>query len=125
LDKEHWLAVYESVRHGFLTTCDATVRGNALFSDLLDRQISFYRRNLPKYALVLHPGGAPDWTRQRWVTRDNEQEDIPIINLIKGDLAKLTRAEDATAEITIEELMEMYSETQPDAPGEERDEAEY
>ncbi|HXD89784.1 MAG TPA: hypothetical protein VNU00_01905, partial [Candidatus Binataceae bacterium] len=126
LDKEHWLIAYESVRQGFMNTCELAVKGNSLFSDLLNRQITFYRRKLPPYALVLYPGGAPNWTRAKWVTEDDEPQHTPIIELVKSDLAKLSDGrQDSAIEMTVEELMELHAEALPHGEAEDVETAEY
>lgn len=66
-DREHWLLVYETVRHNFLTVSAAAVKSNAFFSDLLKRKVTFYRTSLPAYASVVHHGGAPDWIVRKWL----------------------------------------------------------
>ncbi len=67
LDREHWLIAYETVRYGFLKESEVAVKANPLFSDLLASNVSFYRTQLPDYALVLHPGGAPEWLKGDWL----------------------------------------------------------
>ena len=125
LDREHWLVAYESVRHGFLNTCESMVKSNTLFSDLLSRQVTFYRRNLPPYALVLYPGGAPDWTRERWLIDREGDGDNLVIKMIADDLAKLTTGSEApTIEMAVEELMELYGE-KPESEVEESETAYY
>lgn len=101
LDREHWLLAYETVRHGFLTTSRSAVRANPLFSELLLRQITFYRTQLPQYALVTHPGGAPEWVVRRWLqivaSRDRSAENAkkvrssPILKQMKKDLDRVDR----------------------------------
>jgi hypothetical protein len=67
LDREHWLLAYETVKQGFLMDCDSLVRANSLFSELFANQVTFYRTMLPKYASVIHPGGAPEWSVRNWL----------------------------------------------------------
>lgn len=86
LDREHWLLAYESVRHNFLTTSSTAVKSNHLFSDLLAKKISFYRTKLPRYALILHPGGAPEWTVRRWLKALSGEI---AASEIEGDVFKL------------------------------------
>lgn len=66
-DGEHWLLLYESVQQNFLPSLRPIVTGNALFADLLAKGVSFYRKALPKYALLVHPGGAPEWVVVAWL----------------------------------------------------------
>ena len=67
LDGEHWLLGYEALRQGFLTDSQAAVSSNPLFNDLLQRGVTFYRTQLPAYAAVVHPGGAPLWILSLWL----------------------------------------------------------
>jgi hypothetical protein len=107
LDREHWLVAYETVRHGFLTVCAPAVQSNPLFSDLLNNKVTFYRRSLPHYAAVLHAGGAPDWIVQQWIsillgdepksTTETQRAEIaalPVVNLLRADLATAMSASD-------------------------------
>lgn len=99
LDREHWLIAYESVRHGFLTVCEAAVKSNPFFSELLKYKVTFYRKSLPPYASIIHPGGAPDWMVRQWLTllagtSEEADEDVekdispplPLLKLMGRDL---------------------------------------
>jgi hypothetical protein len=107
LDREHWLIAYEAVRQGFLNDSQAAVEKHPLFSDLLAPRVTFYRTRLPPYALVLHPGGAPEWTVRLWMELltksdrppkpgDEELRTNPVVRLVEEDLPKL----EATAKTT-------------------------
>ena len=67
LDGEHWLLGYEALRQGFLTESQAAVGSHSLFNDFLQRRVTFYRTQLPAYAAVVHPGGAPPWILSLWL----------------------------------------------------------
>lgn len=67
LDGPNWLVSYESARHGFLRHAGRAVKGNPLFADLLAKKVTFYRMQLPRYAAIIHPGGAPEWALRSWV----------------------------------------------------------
>ena len=67
LDGEHWLLGYEALRQGFLTESQAAVDSHPLFNDFLQRRVTFYRTQLPAYAAVVHPGGAPPWILSLWL----------------------------------------------------------
>jgi hypothetical protein len=67
MDREHWLIAYEAVRQGFSNDSKPAVTSNSMFSDLLNRKVTFYRTRLPAYASVVHPGGAPDWVVSKWM----------------------------------------------------------
>jgi len=100
LDREHWFVAYETVRHGFLKVCEPAVKNNPLYCDLLKNKVTFYRAALPRYASVVHPGGAPAWKVRAWVallTGDRtalieEAEGLPdasrIIALIQRDIER-------------------------------------
>jgi hypothetical protein len=118
LDREHWLLAYESVRHGFLKTCEAMVKANLLFRQLLARKVTFYRPTLPAYALVIHQGGAPEWVLKEWlkvlrhpeleISADRKKvEDTPVFELFKADLAKIGRASASDAD-AVADLLDIH-----------------
>jgi len=85
-DGEHWLLLYESVRQGFLPSLQHLVTSNALFSDFLAKGVTFYRKTLPAYALLVHPGGAPEWVVEMWLkaaTTAAQAEATPIDPVVK------------------------------------------
>jgi hypothetical protein len=101
LDREHWLLVYESVRHRLLPTFDTAVQSNAFFSQLLATGVTFYRTQLPSYALVIHPGGAPEWVVKKWLARQAQAErpaqterspaeSAAMARLIENDVARIS-----------------------------------
>ncbi len=124
LDREHWLLAYESVRHGCLKTCEVMVKANSLFRDLLARQVTFYRPELPAYALVIHQGGAPEWVLKEWLTMlrrpelskqadGKKTDDTPIFELIKNDLAKIGHVA-ASDENTVADLLDIDEPQSPE-----------
>lgn len=115
LDREHWLIAYETVRHGLLSVCEAAVKSNRLFSQLLKHKITFYRPDLPSYAAVIHPGGAADWVVRSWIAYltgklesdavVNYEEISPILDLINADLEKMGRP-DISPEDAVVDLLD-------------------
>jgi hypothetical protein len=116
LDREHWLIAYETVRHGFLAVCASAVKGNPFFSELLKHNVTFYRMDLPAYATIIHPGGAPDWVVHGWIAaltgkpRDargpaEREAESPILRLIEEDLEKV-RGVPSSADDAIVGLMD-------------------
>lgn len=114
-DREHWLLIYETVRHQFLTVCASAVKSNALFSDLLKRKITFYRTSLPAYATVIHHGGAPDWIVRRWLLflkaqteggdLDSDLKDLeksPLVKLILEDYSSARAAQSAAPHVLLD-----------------------
>lgn len=112
LDGEHWLSAYESVRQGFRNVCEASVKANPLFADLLARKIAFYRTKLPAYASVVQTGGAPEWVVTRWIdiltgrvkateTETKLNEKTPFLTLLQQDLPQVAKAEATTQETVI------------------------
>lgn len=104
LDREHWLIAYESVRHNFSTVCAAAVKSNPFFSELLKHGVTFYRKSLPPYATVIHPGGAPEWMVRQWLSllagaQEESDEDlekdvappIPLLKLLSEDFARASK----------------------------------
>lgn len=67
LDGPDWLLIYEAHRQNFTRTNTAALSNHALFGDLLNQGVAFYRRKIPSYAAVIHPGGAPEWVVARWL----------------------------------------------------------
>jgi hypothetical protein len=105
LDRDHWFIAYESVRQGFSLASESTVKSNSLFSELLARGVTFYRPTLPAYALVVHPGGAPEGILHRLadrlrkpseaIGRDNSIEQTPVFQLMREHFGKVgTRESD-------------------------------
>jgi hypothetical protein len=99
LDREHWLLAYETVRQGFLPVCGAAVKNNALFSELLKYKVTFYRRELPAYSSIIHPGGAPEWVVRKWLEflsglsqqAGEDPQASRLLAIIGKDLTKLER----------------------------------
>jgi hypothetical protein len=100
LDGPHWLLGYEALRQGFLNDSATSVNSNSLFKDLLTNGVTFYRTKLPNYAIVVHPGGAPEWTVKLWLDllQDRrpvsaEQAEVAnslaVVKLIGDDLQRL------------------------------------
>ena len=118
LDRDHWLVAYETVRHDFLKVCEAAVKGNALFAQLLKNKVTFYRTTLPSYAVIIHPGGAPEQIVRNWISslrkpqpgeaeaHSKKAEETPTLKLIGEDLSKISEVP-STSEETILSLMEM------------------
>jgi hypothetical protein len=120
LDREHWLLAYETVRQGFLKDNGLAVKNNPLFGDMLANEISFYRTQLPPYALVVHPGGAPDWLVRNWLDllrnpkraderREKKEEYPSVLEVIEKDLDRLKQPELSRDEM-LESLMAVETE---------------
>jgi hypothetical protein len=120
LNGNHWLLGYEAVRQGFLKGSLAAVRANPLFSDLLRHRVTFYRVQLPPYASVIHPGGAPEWVVTTWLDilqdrikpfrRDWSPQAMPILQAIQHDLARLPTAE-RSRDDTVTDLLDVFEES--------------
>ena len=96
LDDRHWLLGYEAYRQGFLNDSQTQVNGNSLFADLYRKRVTFYRTKLPSYAMVVHPGGAPEWIVARWIRsalgREETQDlESGVPGKIASDLIALKR----------------------------------
>src|SRR5262249_33704740 len=99
LDGEHWLVTYEALRQGFLHDSRPVVLANPLFTDLLKKKVTYYRKRLPAYASVVHPGGAPEWAVRLWLkdvrsARTSKQKAklaLPILKLMTHDVSRLSR----------------------------------
>lgn len=95
LDDAHWLVTYESHRHGFLSDSASLVVGNPLFSDLLAKRVTFYRRKMPAYAMIIHPGGAPLWVVREWLIgilqpeKKVRGEPSSVVKAIAGDMESI------------------------------------
>ncbi len=132
MDREHWLLAYEAVRHGLSTESEPAVRGNPLFGELLARRITFYKPKLPPYALVVHPGGAPEWIVQKWIKALMDRQNTgqrqkmiglsgPVLELIERDLNALT----TPAATQVDALAKLLDVLQPEAFAAEVDEPGY
>jgi hypothetical protein len=119
LEGEHWLLGYEAFRQGFLTDSEPAVKANPLFMDLYSSNVTFYRRQLPLYASIIHPGGAPEWVVASWIrflqlkriTREAQTEfetrPLPIIELIKTDFEQVPE-KDVSVDDAISELLDLF-----------------
>lgn len=113
-DGGHWLVLYEAVRHNFIPALKAKIRANGLFADMLNKSVSFYRLNIPAYATLLHPGGAPDWVVRAWVdVRSRESvrgmADQPVTKLIDTDLEAVEAGEKTVSDLA-RELIDQLTE---------------
>lgn len=84
-DEDHWLALYESVRHGYLPTLKPKIVGNPLANDMLAKGVTFYRPIIPPYSLVIHSGGAPDWITKKWITEILNSSPQTFVELFAGN----------------------------------------
>ena len=96
LDDHHWLLGYEAYRQGFLSDSKDQVTSNPLFSHLHRKGVTFYRTSLPSYAMIIHPGGAPEWIVRRWVKSvlgdgRGDQEQSKVYRTIAKDLRALKK----------------------------------
>src|SRR5262249_3535033 len=66
-DGPHWLLLYEGVRQGYFSKFKTMVTKNLLMGQLLAAKVAFYRTRIPAYAMLIHPGGAPEWVVSAWV----------------------------------------------------------
>ena len=118
LDGPHWLVAYESVRHGFSTVCEALVRSNSLFADLLAKKVSFYRQHMPPYASVIHQGGAPEWVVARWLdiltgkseataSERKAQAGTPVVTMLKADVPAAGVTADKSAPDAVSSLLDI------------------
>jgi hypothetical protein len=96
LDGPHWLLTYEAARHGFLNSSAAAVAAHPLFAAMMARGVTFLRRSLPPYSVLLHPGGAPNWLVRQWYERATglplhtdpvASSDTPVAELVVNDAA--------------------------------------
>ena len=118
LDREHWLIAYETVRHGFLKVCEAAVKANPLFAQLLKSKVTFYRTTLPSYGVIIHPGGAPEQVVRNWIsslkkertgevgTPGTKAAETPTLKLIEEDLSKISQLPSSSEE-TVISLMDL------------------
>lgn len=96
-DREHWLLLYEAARQKIAPVSPGKIAASPLFADLLSKKVAFYRAKLPPYALVVHPGGAPEWIIQRHlqaISRQIPEEEHPrdqVFWLMLRDAAGLAR----------------------------------
>jgi hypothetical protein len=112
LDGEHWLVTYEALRQGFLHDSKPAVLANPLFADLFKKKVTFYRKRLPAYASVVHPGGAPEWAVRLWLkdvrkARTSKQKAklaLPILKLMTQDVSRLSRRPDTPDQLVTDLL---------------------
>jgi hypothetical protein len=105
-DGEHWLLAYEAVRHGFNGALPS-IASNPLFAELLKNKVTFLRRRLPSYALIVHQGGAPEWIVKGWVKAllaSPNQSNAPAVDAFLKDIASLVAPGASPADAIIELL---------------------
>jgi hypothetical protein len=111
-DGEHWLSAYELVRQGYAS--NKSVSQHPVLSLMLTKGVPFYRKDLPSYAALLHPGGAPDWAIDAWLRAAGTKEptkaqrdfvaDSPITDQIAGDVAQLAKRKDLSRDQVVAAL---------------------
>ena len=111
----HWLALYEGVRQGFFTKLSSIVSSDPFFGPLLSANVSFYRNKLPSYALLIHPGGAPDWVVRAWLKGLSKAAAPVTPNVIGADLSKMGATKQSPMDI-VRELLDKFSKRASVAP---------
>jgi hypothetical protein len=113
-DGPHWLLLYEAVRQGFIPSLTGIVASNALFADLLAKGVAFYRSQLPQYATLVHPGGAPEWVLSAWIDATARERatgvgDQTVAKMIDADLRSIKREEKTVSDVA-RELIDLLTE---------------
>lgn len=134
LDGPDWLLLYEAHRQNFSRANTNAIAGHSLFANLLKRNVAFYRRKVPAYAAVIHPGGAPEWVVARWLKELRAPEKLepaaplqapkpgepaPVVLQIAKDLKRLAVSTGSNEEL-IARLLDIDDEAKPTV-GEEVD----
>jgi hypothetical protein len=101
----HWLAMYEGVRQGFLKNVAPVVQSDKFFAALLAAKVSFYRTQLPPYALLIHPGGAPDGVVRVWI-KGGAQARKTRPAAMGADVAKLSKPAQLSGDDIVRSLLE-------------------
>jgi hypothetical protein len=116
LDGPHWLLAYEAHRQGFLNESAKAIAANPLFAEMLARNVTFYRPSLPPYALVIQPGGAPEWVVEKWINvvlgKQDEatagpavKDQAPVLDLLRDDVKKVGPTAEASAVLVVDQLL--------------------
>jgi hypothetical protein len=114
-DGDHWLLIYEGVRQGYFPRLRSTVSGNGLMGELLRAKVEFYGTKMPEYAMLLHPGGAPEWVVNAWIQGTEGRSFVPAVpEAVSSDLAKLTTGGRPTMDL-VRELLGQLSEPETGA----------
>ncbi len=74
LDGPDWLLLYEAHRQHFTRGAPTLVTAHPLFSQMLARNVAFYRKDIPAYSAIIHPGGAPEWVVNQWMATVRKQD---------------------------------------------------
>ncbi len=90
LDREHWLLLYETARHGFLKGSTSIVNSNILFSEMLKAKVSFYQIPTSSFSYVVAPGCAPQWLIQSWL-REASNTKKPKSQKVPDKLRKIIK----------------------------------
>src|SRR5256712_1685812 len=132
LESNDWLLLYEGERLGFIKPSPPAAKHPG-FADMMAKKVAFYRDTLPPYASVIHPGGAPEWVVQKWVTHPVEKKGkgapkkgakvpkpTPIVAMISKDVAKV--APETSPDDKVIKLLDAWlQETIPEGADEEGD----
>jgi hypothetical protein len=81
---------------------------------MLAKGVAFYRTRLPRYASLVHPGGAPEWVVKAWLDaaarkRAEGIAEQALAKMIDTDL-ELVEREDKTVSDLARELIDMLTE---------------
>jgi hypothetical protein len=134
IDGPDWLLHYEAHRQKFTNENALAIASHSLFADLLKQNIAFYRRKVPAYAAVIHPGGAPEWVVASWLKDLREPKSVeptapvggaqsaepaPVVSQIAKDIQRLAQLTGSNDEV-IARLLDIDDEDKPSI-GEEAD----
>jgi hypothetical protein len=111
-DGLHWLLLYEAVRQGFMPSLHPVVNANSLFADFLAKGVTFYRTQLPSYATLVHPGGAPEWVVSAWLKAEEARLEAPVPRMIETDLATIETSGKAQSDL-VRELIAQFATREP------------
>jgi hypothetical protein len=126
LDGPDWLLLYEAHRQNFLPIKPTALSAHPLFTDLLAKSVAFYRRKVPAYAAVIHPGGAPEWIVARWLTElrappppqpsgppgAKPSEPMPVVVQIATDIKRLADLVGSNEEL-VARLLDIDADVKP------------
>ncbi len=114
LDGAHWLLAYEAVRQGFIPVGRRQVERHGFFGPLLAADVSFYRRKLPDYAEIVHPGGAPDWVVKGRLKSLQDDKSETVARMVSTDVAAVPKGAQTGADLLLKLLDRLSASAETD-----------
>ncbi|MFN8586492.1 MAG: hypothetical protein U0704_01735 [Candidatus Eisenbacteria bacterium] len=101
---EHWLALYEAGRQGWISKVLPRIKADGFMASMLSAGVFFYDTQRPAYGMVVATGSAPPWIVDQWIRKARHRSPkrklrlTAIERLLAADLRAQAREREAQAE---------------------------